>query len=90
MTHKCVKKKPSIKLLREEVKAIFRAHDINGDGHLSIKELSRAFGSLGALLPLYRAVCGILAADADGDGLITDEELEKVVDYAVKCKYDII
>lgn len=73
-----------------EMEAIFREHDFNGDGRLSIKELSRVFGSLGAFLPLYRAACGLFIADDDGDGFITEKELEKVVDYAIKCKYNII
>ncbi|KAG6585659.1 hypothetical protein SDJN03_18392, partial [Cucurbita argyrosperma subsp. sororia] len=90
MASKYGKKNSSSMLPREEIKAIFKEHDFNGDGRLSIQELSRAFGMLGAFLPLYRAVRGILIADVNGDGYITEHELDKVVDYAIKCKYNII
>ncbi|KGN62515.1 hypothetical protein Csa_022644 [Cucumis sativus] len=84
------KKKSGYKLQKEEMKEMFREHDFNGDGRLSIKELSRAFGQFGAFFPLYRAAFGLFLADDDGDGFISEQELDKVVDYAIKCKYNLL
>lgn len=90
MTRRYEKKYSNLKIQREEMKAIFKEHDFDGDGRLSVKEISRAFGTLGAFLPRYRAARGFCIADDDCDGFITEQELEKVVDYAIKCKYNLL
>lgn len=69
---------------REEMKEIFREHDLDGDGRLSISELVKAFGFLGNILPFYKAHYGLAHADADGDGFICEDELDKLVNYAEK------
>ncbi|XP_023002888.1 calmodulin-like [Cucurbita maxima] len=72
----------SMKLSRSQIKEIFMEHDIDGDGYLSVSELTKAFSFFGSIIPLYKAHYGLAYADADGDGLISEEELEKLVDYA--------
>lgn len=78
------KKAPKIKFSRSQIKEIFMEHDIDGDGCLSVSELIKAFSFLGSVIPLYKAHYGLAFADDDGDGLISEEELDKLVDYAEK------
>ncbi|KGN62525.1 hypothetical protein Csa_022453 [Cucumis sativus] len=67
---------------REEMKEIFREHDIDGDGYLSISELIKAMGFLGHSIPFYKAHYGMAYCDENGDGLISEDELDKLIDYA--------
>lgn len=76
-----------LKLSKCEIKEIFREHDIDGDGQLSISELVKAFGFLGNILPFYKAHYGLAHADADGDGFINEDELDKLVEYAEKFQH---
>lgn len=66
------------------MKEIFREHDIDGDGVLSISELTHAFGFLGNILPYYKAHYGLAYADYDCNGFITEDELDRLVDYAMR------
>lgn len=73
-----------LKFSREQIKEIFREHDIDGDGALNFHELTQAFSWFGSLLPFYKAHYGLGCADKDGDGYITEDELDRLVDYAMK------
>lgn len=76
-----------LQLSREDIKEIFREHDIDGDGRLSMNEVMKAFGFLGSILPFYKAHYGMAHADADNDGYIVEDELDKLVDYAEKFQH---
>lgn len=72
-----------------QLKAIFRKHDVNGDGHLNKEELKEAFRKLGAFIPSWRADRAIYYTDIDIDGVINEEEIDELVAYAVECGYSL-
>ncbi|KAA0060885.1 putative calcium-binding protein CML11 [Cucumis melo var. makuwa] len=74
----------NVPLSREQIKEIFKYHDSNKDGFLSIRELTKAFGSLGSIVPFAKARHAMAYADVDEDGLISEAELHKLIDYAEK------
>ncbi|XP_023530749.1 calmodulin-like protein 1 [Cucurbita pepo subsp. pepo] len=67
---------------REQMKEIFRYHDSDKDGFLNLRELTKAFAFLGSIIPFEKASYGMTYADANKDGLISEAELDKLVDYA--------
>ncbi|CAK9312581.1 unnamed protein product [Citrullus colocynthis] len=84
LTH--INKKPStilpkMHLTREEIKEIFVELDIDGDGFLNKDELTKAFGMIGSYTLLFKAHYAMAYADDDGNGLISERELDKLIDY---------
>lgn len=85
LRHKNTKPKPTkMRFTREQIKEIFLEHDIDGDGFLSVGEMTKAFGFLGSILPFYKAHYCLAYADQDGDDLISEAELDKLIDYVEK------
>lgn len=72
-----------------QLRATFRKHDINDDGHLNKEELKEAFRRLGAIMPSWRADRAIYYTDIDIDGVIDEEEIDQLVAYAVECGYTL-
>ncbi|XVF64039.1 hypothetical protein PTKIN_Ptkin09bG0135200 [Pterospermum kingtungense] len=64
-------------LTEAQLRSIFKLSDSNRDGRLS----------LGSHLPGWRAGRGLSQADGNGDGYVSDEELDHLVKYALKCGY---
>ena len=60
------KKNVVIPYRREKIQQIFKQHDANGDGSLSLEELATAYGELDLIIPL-RAHLSLFHADANGD-----------------------
>ncbi|KAE8648233.1 hypothetical protein Csa_018371 [Cucumis sativus] len=76
------RKSSNMSLSRERIKEIFQYHDNNNDGFLNRMELTKAFAFLGSMFPFYKACYGMVYADANEDGLISEAELDKLIDYA--------
>ncbi|CAN4122701.1 unnamed protein product [Withania somnifera] len=67
---------------------IFKKCNINRDGNLTKEDLTEeAFRQLGSTFPGYRAARALHHADKNGDGLISKEELDQLVEYARKRGY---
>ena len=73
----------------EQLKGMFWRFDKNNDRRLSKQELKAAFKELGALIPAFRAYKGLHYADDNGDGYISDEEVDKLVKYAHQLGYKV-
>ncbi|XVE70051.1 hypothetical protein DITRI_Ditri10aG0040400 [Diplodiscus trichospermus] len=84
-----VPKSINLTLNEEQLKVIFKEHDINGDGRLSKEELLKAFQKLGSRNPGWRVRRSMHHADKNGDGSISLDELEELVKYAVKQGYGV-
>ncbi|KAK2660318.1 hypothetical protein Ddye_006851 [Dipteronia dyeriana] len=70
------------------LKDFFRRFDKDEDRRLSKQELKNAFNSLGSRCPTWRATRALQHADANGNGYISDQELDGLVKYAAKHGYD--
>lgn len=73
----------------EQLKKIFLQHDKNGDGCLDKNELVQAFKELGAVIPELRAWRGLKNADANGDGIISQDELDHLVRYTAQFGFSV-
>ena len=60
---------------KAECERIFKRFDVNGDGHISLAELSDAVKTLGLNTPEEELRRGMAEIDKDGDGCISLEEL---------------
>ncbi|XP_050212744.1 calcium-binding protein CML38-like [Mercurialis annua] len=81
--------KGSFCLTEEQLKAMFKDNDSNGDGLLSKEEVKKTFQLLGSRLPDWRVKRALRRADADGDGNISMQELSELVKYAGKLGYTL-
>ncbi|KAL9242923.1 hypothetical protein vseg_016880 [Gypsophila vaccaria] len=73
-----------------QLEAIFREHDVNGDGCLNTEELKVAFRELGSFMPKWRAERAIYYTDIDIDGVIGEEEIDHLVSYALDYGYTLV
>ncbi|KAK2660310.1 hypothetical protein Ddye_006843 [Dipteronia dyeriana] len=78
---------PVLPCTMEQLRGMFWRYDTNRDGKLSRKELKEAFNYLGAFIPGWRAHRALNHADGNGDGYITEEEVDDLVNYVVKLGY---
>ncbi|OMO78952.1 Calcium-binding EF-hand [Corchorus capsularis] len=71
-------------LTKAQVIAIFERADKNRDGRLDKHELRKAFGSLGSHLPSWRAGKILRRADVNGDGYISEDEIDDLIQFALE------
>ncbi|KAL9999790.1 putative EF-hand domain-containing protein [Helianthus debilis subsp. tardiflorus] len=71
-------------LPEHQMRSIFKAFDINGDGKLSRKELKLCLKKFGLHFAGLRAWDAIGHIDADGDGMISEDEIDELIKYAYK------
>ncbi|XP_007031825.2 PREDICTED: probable calcium-binding protein CML10 [Theobroma cacao] len=72
-----------------QLTSVFRRFDGNRDGRLSRQELRSAFNSLGSRFPTYRAFAALHQADQNGDGYISEDEMDDLIHYALSCGYHV-
>ncbi|XVE94874.1 hypothetical protein REPUB_Repub02eG0047500 [Reevesia pubescens] len=75
----------SVKDDYDEIMKLFKRCDVNKDGKLSRKEVKAGFRRLQSRFPGYRAQRAFQIADKNGDGYISEAELDKLVTYALQC-----
>lgn len=76
-------------LSEKQMKSIFRSFDKNGDGNLSRKELKVGLKSCGIRFAGFKAWRAVRHADANGDGLVCDDEIDELTKYATKWGFSI-
>ncbi|XVF39950.1 hypothetical protein PTKIN_Ptkin01aG0073900 [Pterospermum kingtungense] len=67
-----------------EIMSIFKRCDANNDGRLSWEEVKAGFQQLQSRWPAYRTQRAFHMADKNGDGFISEAELDQLVKYAVE------
>ncbi|KAI3504818.1 hypothetical protein L1887_26546 [Cichorium endivia] len=75
-----------MKLNEQEMLAFFKRHDVNNDKRLSWDELKQAFSDLGVSWVTWTSDRAMLKADDNEDGYISEEEMEKLIQFALKSK----
>lgn len=70
-------------------KHIFSKYDRNGDGRIDKEELKKEFKNLGARFPAWRAYRAFKHADVNGDGVITLDEINLLIEYILRSGYII-
>ncbi|XVF13933.1 hypothetical protein REPUB_Repub09cG0012500 [Reevesia pubescens] len=78
-----------VPLSKDQLKDVFRSFDCDKDGRLSKEELKKAFNELGSRVPVFRTLAALHQADENGDGFISEDELEALVQYAVGLGYTV-
>ncbi|OMO78955.1 hypothetical protein CCACVL1_13992 [Corchorus capsularis] len=78
-----------VPLTKVQVKGILQRFHTNGDRGLSRQEVQNAFNYLGSHFPNWRACRAFHHADANGDGYISEGEMDDLVEYVWQCGYTI-
>ncbi|XVE70060.1 hypothetical protein DITRI_Ditri10aG0041400 [Diplodiscus trichospermus] len=75
----------SLLVERAEILKLFKRCDVNNDGKLSEDEVKAAFRKLQSRFPSYRTQRAFKVADGNGDGYISEAELDELVNYVLEC-----
>ncbi|KAI3825569.1 hypothetical protein L1987_07060 [Smallanthus sonchifolius] len=74
------------KIDEQDMLAFFKKHDVNKDKRLSWDELKQAFSELGVSWVRWTTDRALVNADTDEDGYIDENEMDKLIQFALKLK----
>ncbi|OIS96167.1 hypothetical protein A4A49_00627 [Nicotiana attenuata] len=77
-------------LSEEELKCLVKRYDKNGDGKLNRQELKVAFKDMGIWFCGLRAYQAMSHADINHDGLIFEDEMDALVEFATKWGFTLV
>lgn len=66
----------------DEFKEWLKCFDVDKDGRISREELQRAIKAVRGRFSGWKSSRGIRAADADGDGYVSEDEIDNLIDFA--------
>ncbi|KAD5507842.1 hypothetical protein E3N88_15545 [Mikania micrantha] len=75
-----------VKVNEQDMYTFFKKHDANKDGKLSWDELKQAFTDLGVTWVSWTTDRALVNADDDEDGYISEGEMNKLIQFALKRK----
>ncbi|KAG6585661.1 putative calcium-binding protein CML15, partial [Cucurbita argyrosperma subsp. argyrosperma] len=82
-------KRVLVPVSEEQLLDIFKSHDRDGDGKLSKEELKQAFSYLGSRFSAFRAEEALRTVDDNHDGVVSMDEMNKLIQYTKGRKYTI-
>jgi calcium-binding protein CML len=71
--------------LDAELRDAFDVYDINGDGRISVAELSKVLGRIGEGCSTEECERMVASVDVDGDGCVGFEEFKKMMSTDAAC-----
>ncbi|PWA81714.1 EF-hand domain pair [Artemisia annua] len=71
-------------MTEDQIKGVLRKFDKDGDGKISRRELKAGFKSLGLRFACFRSRRALRYADANRDGVISEEEINELARYVSK------
>lgn len=66
----------------DEFKEWLKRFDLDKDGRISRQELQRMIKSIRGRFSGWKSSRGIRAADTDGDGYVSEDEIDNLIDFA--------
>ncbi|KAL3351598.1 hypothetical protein AABB24_019931, partial [Solanum stoloniferum] len=77
-------------LSEDKLKCLLKKYDKSGDGKLNKQELKVAFKDLGLWFCGLRAYQAMHHADKNNDGLIVNDEMDVLVEFATKWGFTLV
>ncbi|XVE70053.1 hypothetical protein DITRI_Ditri10aG0040600 [Diplodiscus trichospermus] len=72
---------------KQQLRKVFLACDVDDNSVLTKEEIKNAFDRCGALFPGFRAWKALKRVDKNGDGRVSLDELDDLIDYAYQRGY---
>lgn len=81
---RCVTSDGKRVMTTEELKKWLKKFDVDKDCRISKKELREAIRATGGRFARFKSGLGVRSADANGNGFVDEDELDKLVEFAQK------